>query len=356
MNKPKILKIQETITRYNIPVFNKISEHYDLTVIYSENIFYNGEKINFKIEHYPIRMIGGFAIYKKNIVKKMKEFDVVICSPYLKYINLVFDSLFYGKQKTIYYGIGVVASYKNHYDSKKWITKIFSYYLKMIGACIFYSYYPVGVYNNYGVDNKKMFVANNTIEVKQWNNDNKKSNNLLFIGTLYKEKGINELLDSYLKAYKIDNNIDDLEIIGNGPELETVKLFVHRNHLSKKIIIRGAIYDENELIKSFMNAIACISPNQAGLSVLKSMGYAVPFITKKNAITGGEIFNIKNGENGVLYSEDDELAKIILDIKANREKYIAMGMNAKNYYDNYCTLDHMVSGFVNAIESVLKEN
>ena len=114
----------------------------------------------------------------------------------------------------------------------------------------------------------------------------------------------------------------------------------------------GKIFDEQHLCSYFSRSLACISPGQAGLSVLKSMGYGVPFITKKDAITGGEIFNIKNGENGIIYQKDDELTDIILEIGEHRQKFLNMGKNAKEYYDKFRTPEHMAQGISGAIEYV----
>ena len=84
------------------------------------------------------------------------------------------------------------------------------------------------------------------------------------------------------------------------------------------------------------------------------MGYGVPFITKKDAITGGEIFNIENGINGVLYENNNELENIILDITKNRSKYIEMGKKAKIHYDSFRKPEDMANGIIGAIEYVCK--
>jgi len=95
-----------------------------------------------------------------------------------------------------------------------------------------------------------------------------------------------------------------------------------------------------------------ISPDQAGLTVLQSFGYGVPFVTHKDAITGGERLNIVNGENGILFDSFDEITDIIKDCSQNPEKYIEMGKNAKKYYNENRTINHMVSGFIDAIDFV----
>lgn len=116
----------------------------------------------------------------------------------------------------------------------------------------------------------------------------------------------------------------------------------------------GAIYDAKELEPYFRQSFACISPGQAGLTVLTSMGYGTPFITKDGAITGGEIFNIKNDENGIIYDQEKDLTNIIIDIHKNCQKYITMGINARKFYMSNRRPDQMVEGLVAAINYSLK--
>jgi len=110
------------------------------------------------------------------------------------------------------------------------------------------------------------------------------------------------------------------------------------------------------LEKHFRESYACISPGQAGLSVLTSMGYGTPYITKKDAITGGEIFNIKNNKNGVLYSNSNDLADILKDIEQDSIKYIKMGENAREYYKLYRQPKQMIQAFIDACNYVLNNN
>ena len=80
------------------------------------------------------------------------------------------------------------------------------------------------------------------------------------------------------------------------------------------------------------------------------MGYGVPYITSKNAITGGESFNIQDGTNGVLLNDNSELKNVILDIANNKNKYVKLGENAYSYYWNNRTPEIMANGIIDAIE------
>lgn len=89
-------------------------------------------------------------------------------------------------------------------------------------------------------------------------------------------------MDSYKKA--IDNfnhQIPKLRIVGEGEMRPFIEDFIRKNKLENNISLEGAIFDENVLAEQFKKAILCFSPLQAGLSVPKSMGYGVPFVTQK---------------------------------------------------------------------------
>jgi glycosyltransferase involved in cell wall biosynthesis len=242
--------------------------------------------------------------------------------------------LFYKKRKfkIILWGIGIRASYTHGFGEKTMWDKLRFYLMRKADALVFYSNYPIDIYKEQKFPKNKLFVANNTVLVNSYANNNVRDS-IIFIGTLYKQKKIYELLESYNEAFKKNGTIPRLEIIGHGDEYENIHEWISTNKLSEHVFLRGKIYDEPILASYFCKAIACISPGQAGLSVLKSMGYAVPFITKKNAITGGEIFNIESGMSGILYEKDSELVDIILDIALSPSKYIDMGISAKKHYD-----------------------
>jgi len=73
-------------------------------------------------------------------------------------------------------------------------------------------------------------------------------------------------------------------------------------------------------------------------------------VTRFNAITGGEIFNIENNVNGFLYTDESELIKIIESTIVNKEHLLQMGEASKLHYANQASPDRMVKGVLEAIE------
>lgn len=334
-----------------MPIFNLLNKQYDVTVSYSLGTF-EEKGIDFKVLYIPGFRVSRFFIHKRSLHKIAQSYDVVIGYGDIGWLSLM-ALLFHPKRnyKLILWGIGVRASYDTTYgENTKW-DRIRFYLNKKADAILFYSKDPIKLYLKEGFNEEQLHVANNTVIVNKVDSNIVK-NTILFIGTLYKQKQIYKLLNSYFLAYNKNKNIPILDIIGDGDEYENIKSWISGNNLQEKIFLRGKIFDENILCRHFSSAIACISPGQAGLSVLKSMGYGVPYITKSNAITGGEIFNIENGINGLLYDYDEQLEGIMLDITLNKSKYIEMGNKAKRFYDSYRKPSDMVSGMVKAIEYV----
>jgi len=355
MNKIKVLFITSKLQHYRIPILNIIAQDskIDLTVAHS------GEMIGqtnflFKEITFHEKKIGPLTFHEKKMQEFCNSFDVVVAMFYLQKISLM-KLLFEKKRKykLIYWGIGVKASQNSKFDSPTVLNYLRFYVAQKSDAMIFYTNYATKKYISKGVKKDKIFVMNNTVQVLESDIIADK-HRILFVGTLNRSKKIFELLESYLEAYKVNNNLPVLDIVGGGVDYEITKEWVERNKLKENITLYGPVYDEVLIMKFFKNALACISPGQAGLSVLTSFGYGVPFITSQNAITGGERLNIENNFNGILYDNKDVLKLIILDIANNPQKYIEMGKNAQNYYIQKRTPNMMAQGFIDSVNYVVK--
>ena len=349
----RVIFFYNKLFHYRIPIWNELAKLCDLTVTYSEGDgkVPDGMEADFKIMHLPAWHIKGLVMQKANIRKLSRNYDVVIAYgniAWLKYSTLSW----FNKTPVIYHTIGVSASYGKGFDEHKEWDKIRNFFYSKADALAFYTDYPINKYEAMGIPREKMFVAPNTVAVASVKAEEQKAT-LLVIGTLYREKGIQTLLDVY-KELRATCKLPLLNIIGKGPDYDAIYKWIRDNNMQDLIVLRGAIYDMDEKAKYFAQALACISPKQAGLTVLESMGYGVPFVSSKNAITGGELLNIHNGVDGVIMETDAELADVVRDIASNPDKYISMGKKAKEFYDNNRTPKHMAQGFWDAIQYVIK--
>jgi len=349
--KQRVLLLTNKIMSYRIPIFNLLGEKYDFTVAYSLGKAPTSD-INFNTLYLPAYKLGRFVIQKRNIYKLASSYDVVIYTgdiAWLKYSLLPFRKRNF---KIICWGIGVSASYEKEFDAvKKW-DAVRDFFYSRADALLFYSSYPISKYVSRGFNREKLFVAPNTVHIMNTGCAHDKES-ILFIGTLYKAKGITELLEAYKVAYSRYPDLWGLNIVGGGDGYNEIREWIDKNNLGTKIEMLGPIYDERKKENLFKSAIICVSPRQAGLGVLESMGHGTAFVTRENAITGGERLNIESWNNGILFENSKELEDILVDSCLNPEKYLQIGQNAKEYYINNRTPQHMVSGFESAISYVL---
>ena len=355
---PKTLLLQATLSNYNVPVFNILAQNVDLTVAYTikneckENVLFKIKKLNYI-------KFGSLIFIKNGFHKMCSQFDVIIFLTDLHYVSYCYLPFISREYKVIPWTIGIRASYKKRYDlsrKKDFIDRIYGRILSRSDAIIFYMKEPLKFWGEI-INKEKVFIAHNTVDVlTNLNDESKQKNRIIFIGTLYKEKKIYELINAFIEA-KNKCNVNDfpcLDIIGEGYEYENLKKLIEKHKLTDSINLCGAIFDKKELAKYFSKALLCISPDQAGLSVLVSMGHGVPFVTRTDAITGGERMNIIDKKNGQFYNNQKELTSIIEETCINPGKYIEMGKKAQEYYRSNATIKHMAQGFIDAIQYTLK--
>ena len=304
-------------------------------------------------------MVYKFTLLKERIARICRNYDVVISINSINVLNYITLGFKPRKFKLLYWGIGAPASYTRHYgEAGKMYYAISDCIEKRADALIFYAQEAIDLHLKRGFKGPKMFVAPNTTSVLKREIRPELKDSIMFIGSLYLEKGLQLLLDAYKAAYEQDQSIVQLNIVGGGKPLPMIKQWVADNNLESCIHVLGPVYDDEAKANLFQKTLACISPLQGGLSVLESMGYGVPFITDANAITGGEAFNIEDGKTGLRVEglNVEKLKEIILNISSNRHKYIKMGQNAYDHYWSCRKPEDMAQGVIDAIEYVLNNH
>lgn len=352
----KVLIITGRLQNYRVPIFNEIVKRgIDLTVAHSYGKLNDGTFL-FKEVILDEKSYGPITKHKINLKEFCNAFEIVVATFYLQ--KLSFMSLLFGKRKfkLVYWGIGVKASQNSKFDTPTLLNKIRYIIANKSDAMIFYTDYVKDKYIKNGVNPDKLFVMNNTVFVNQDFVKTKidERNNILFIGKLNKSKKIFILLEAYKKLLDMGYKPPIIDIVGVGPDFHLVKEWVMKYKLNNFITLHGAVYEDPKKAEIFNRALCVISPGQAGLSVLESMGYGIPFITYKDAITGGERLNITHGFNGILMDNFEEMPNILLDIMFNKIKFIEMGNKAKKYYLQNRSLDKMVEGFIETINYLKK--
>lgn len=359
MKNTSVLLIQESLVYYRIPVYKLISERVNLTIGYTDG---NDASLEDDLNVIKFNKITVFGLHfiKNGFTKLCKNYDVVIIMSDLHYVSYCILPFLKRTYKVIPWTIGIRASYTKRYDftrKKDFLDIVFLKIMQNSDAVIFYMEQPKLFWKK-KIDHKSIFIAHNTVKVLDvdltFQIKDKKS--ILFLGTLYKEKKIYELIEAFIKAKRsfVKKPFFTLDIIGAGEELENINKLVSDNNLEDSIILHGAVYDEKVLASFFNKAILCVSPDQAGLSVVKSMGYGVPFVTRSTAITGGEKFNIRNSVNGLFYDDELELKQIIVDAFNNPDVFLEMGKRAIEHYKSKATIENMANNVLKAIKFSLQ--
>ncbi|ARR45713.1 hypothetical protein CAY59_15950 [Vibrio campbellii] len=329
----KVALFYTELPHYRVSILNEVAECCNLVVVCSK---YNGnvEDLNFELKIVGLNKVGPFYLFKmKGFFRFIRSFDVVIGLMDLRVIQFMMLFLFPFKCKYALWGIGMSASYTKNFTSNDINSKIRAMLASRADAIILYSTKPRELFLDFGYSADKIYIAHNTIKNNVTYNPTTKRDTFLFVGSLYKAKGLDILIEEYTKAYnKSDGDFPKLVIVGGGELRSYLEKEIIKNNLSDCIDLVGPIYNNLDLKPYFDRAILSISPTQAGLSVLTSMSFGVPFVTCTNAITGGEILNIKNGENGVLMKDVSDISNVLLDAHKNRGYFLDMGMAAYNFY------------------------
>ena len=139
----------------------------------------------------------------------MNKYDVVILQPHLSSpVICSIPFLPHKEFKVVTWTIGKYVTYDTPYDLDSKPTfkdKIFESIQDKANACIFYMQEPIEYWEKYKkIDTQKYFVAHNTVEVAEYDKlpAYKERDSFLFVGTLYRQKGIDELIEAYNIAKK----------------------------------------------------------------------------------------------------------------------------------------------------------
>lgn len=148
---------------------------------------------------------------------------------------------------------------------------------------------------------------------------------LFFLGLITQKKGIFDLLDVLAEHYKVFDGKLLLHVGGNG-EVEQLKDFVEKRHLTDMVIYEGWV-NERRKTELFALSDAFILPSYTEglpMSILEAMSYGVPVIATR---VGGIPELVADGEDGLLFEAGDRnaLFSLLSAVLADSEKLKQMG-------------------------------
>ena len=374
--KSPVLIFQQIVPAYRVPVFREMSARLKTILCHStENksskICSAANTIDFPNEILFNKDNFGTNQKVKEVLKKYRP-KVVIAG--VAASNFTFLKLLLLRKKFKYKLIawGHVIHNKeirNPLAGKR--GKLMRYYLKKADAIVFYCDKRRKILSQtFPQLRDKCFVAHNTLDLsenralfeklekqgKEKVKANIKGNftaqyNIIFVGRLLPDKGIQLLLDAHsIAAQQLNVN---LHIVGTGDMESTIK--EHKLYNSK-VFHYGAIYEEQINAYFLYVSDLFVMPGYVGLSVIHAFSYGLPVITCKTANEGPfhspEIENVKHTYNGFLCeSNANDLANTIINALQDSDLQLMSKNAVKTAYTD-CSLNNMLMGFRKAIDYV----
>jgi len=341
-----IVIIQKTIPHYRLSFFNKLALKYDVTIIHT------GPPVlcvnsSFKEYVLPLYNFGPFYFIcgLSAILSQLCPSHVISVADF-RCISIIKSMFTLDKSlKWIWWGLDMGNSF--------FANKLRSLLFKRGNSVIFYN---DSIKNKFfGLNSKtKIFVANNTFDVSvPYNTFNELPKfRIVNIGTLNFRKRNDLLIRAIPKIISIYRSPIVFTFIGNGPELKKLLRIADLLNINSYVEFIPHTDDPLVLRKYYSESFLSVSVGQAGLAVLQSMAFGVPYITAHDAITGGERYNIIHNINGLFCDKSVlSVADSILSLLNNKPKLKQLSQNAFTHYISHCKMDQMISGFVSAIDN-----
>lgn len=337
--KKRVLIIYNDLLDYRRPFFEELSRHCELYVLVSQRSRVDGDMYN--TLKGSEKKIGPFTLrYNTNI--KYEDFDVIIHLLEFEYLFDILKMIFYLHKKRS----AVVCSWGLWPTQRFLINTLRFWFARKCDMNLFYCREHLEFYRLLGVPSGKLRVLRNTVDDSLYRitESNPNKNNLRFvsIGSIDYRKGFIEIA----KLLQFVEVSFEWIVIGDGPQRAELDVFCKSNNIHASF--KGRVTSSEIISQLFSGADACLTLNQAGLSVLTSLKCGTPVLGLESAISGGEKFAIYNGFNGYLFNHLEAykgyLRKDDLKICLNNMKSLMMNSNV-----DYSMKKLMVEPLVNEL-------
>ena len=377
LRRPKILLLHNRLIWYMRPFFLRLSDIYDVEFIFrkvwlGKNIYSieTFESLKYKVlkDYGDIRYIRyfGTACELLNDLLK-KHYDILVASLGSVEMLLCFIAAkLRGKQIILVSGVW---GWRGK-SSERNLASIFTKFILPRSDAILV---PGTKHREYfvslGASPDKVFImpyASNVIIKEQDYEEEEKLRGrlgigtrkvILYVGRLVKQKGIEYLIEAFAKLKEERDDIT-LIIVGEGESRSELELLSKNLNVEDSVCFTGFVENSN-LPSYYCLCNVCVVPSitygKADIwvrTVNDAMGAGKPVIA--TGAVGAAFDMVKDGINGFIVPERDSeaLYKAIKKIISEPELAKSMGEKSKRILEQGFTYEHMVRGFMKAIESV----
>ena len=198
--------------------------------------------------------------------------------------------------------------------------------------------------NNVGIDSSKIGIVKHFIEWEQpAEAKNPNTRDILYVGRLSKEKGIEYLIQAMPKI-KEEHPEVKLHIVGEGDLEQNLKDLATKLEIEDKVIFHGYVAHENLAAtyrKSSVFVLPSVCKENAPNAIIEAMSQGTPVITTN---MGGQAELVETAVNGLLVNPGDagDLAEKICNILDDKELARKMGENGiKMVKENHTPEKHL---------------
>ncbi|MBN1766757.1 MAG: glycosyltransferase family 1 protein [Sedimentisphaerales bacterium] len=377
--KIKVLIIQRVCPDYRIPVFQKLSEIFDLTVFCSKGTSSGGNR-NGPIHevtwsrtlpswgrYFEIGTHGYYLPIFPTMISEISKspFDVIITEGATNIVNnlVLFSHRNRIKTPIIWWDAG-----RHENAPLKWPRRMMEPVLRQMirnaQGCLAYGSQARDYFEKMGVSPQRIFLAQNTVsgldlsqgpvsadQIRELKTSlglqDKKI--LLYAGALEKRKKI----DFLLKVMQVLPRKDTfLIILGDGCDETRLRKLVQKMELQDQVWFAGRKYEDRA--SYFHMADVYVIPSKFGFVNLPMM-YAKPVVVNR-FIAESEL--VKHGVNGFKCDDEDlyDYVTSINSILDDEQLALRLGANSKRLITQQADLKQMIRGIVLAVYTVLHQN
>lgn len=206
--------------------------------------------------------------------------------------------------------------------------------------------------------NKKISTINTGIDFQKINNTNSIANksDIIYIGRLISHKNVNLLIDV---VKKIKTTIPKVKcnIIGQGPEFNSLKEKITKENLANNINLLGYIPDQEaySYLKASKIFISLSTREGFGISVLETQAAGLPAIIVNHPDNASTNL-IKNNRNGLIAENNfDSIYDSVITLLQNEQERLKMKKQAINNaagYDWVKVISKIEKYYLSAIENL----